>query len=398
VTNERRILISASLFHALNDSAGVAVPLVFPILLAGGSMIRNYWQIGLLSNFGLLATFLFQILIVHAARRLEYRTMLGASFVGIVGSLALIPLSTTYAWLFSLYIFFRVFDSFYHTVGLAWVSRTHPSEGIDFAMGVQSGSGNLGVLLAFVAVGYIAQQASWQTALRVWAAVCFGLGLVSLALVRKLSFKMDDDAEALGPASWFRTISLIRRHIPGFVFGGASWSVTLYFAPSLLNRKFGVPMATTGLYLALWIGMGTVSTYLFGRLSGAFGRSRITRGALAVASLSLFGVGLAGRTALAVSGLFVFGISLFLIYPALQSCVGNAVSSGNQSQAFSVASNLQMLSGALVTLASGFLSDKFGVNSPFLLMGGLGILALALSPPEVRRPAESYSDSCASSS
>lgn len=385
MTNERRILISASLFHALNDSAGVAVPLVFPILLGSGRMISSYAQIGLLSNFGLLATFLFQILIVHAARRLDYRTMLGASFIGIVGVLALIPLSPTYAWFFSLYIFFRVFDSFYHTIGLAWVSRTHPSEGIDFAMGVQSGSGNLGVLLAFIAVGYIAQRASWQTALLVWAAICFGLGLVSLALVRRITFKMDDDAGALGPASWFRTIGLIRRHIPGFVFGGASWSVTLYFAPSLLNRKFGVPMAATGLYLALWIGMGAVSTYLFGRISSVFGRSRITRAALAVASLSLFGVGLAGRTELAVAGLFVFGISLFLIYPALQSCVGNAVGSRNQSQAFSVASNLQMLSGALVSLASGFLSDKFGVNSPFLLMGGIGLLALALSPPEATR-------------
>ena len=379
MTKERRILVSASLFHALNDSAGVAVPLMFPILLGSGSMIRNYSQIGLLSNFGLLATFVFQVLIVHAARRLDYRTMLGASFVGLVGSMALIPLSTSYAGLFALYVFFRVFDSFYHTIGLAWVSRTHPSEGIDFAMGVQSGSGNLGVLVAFVAVGSIAQRAGWQTGLLVWAAVCFGLGLVSLALVRGIAFQVDEDTEGLEPASWFRTIRLIRRHVPGLVFGGASWSVTVYFAPSLLNRKFSVPMTRTGLYLAIWIGLGTVTTYLFGRLSCAFGRSRVMMAGLAAASLSLFVVGLAGRPALAVSGLFIFGISLFLIYPALQSCVGNAVSSGSQPQAFSVASNLQMIAGALVSLVSGFLSDRCGVNAPFVLVGGLGVLALVLS-------------------
>jgi len=398
MTKERRVLISASLFHALNDSATVAVPMVFPILLGRGLMIRNYSQIGLLSNFGLLATFLFQILIVHAARRWDFRAMLGVSLAGIVTSLVLIPFSTTYAWLFSLYILFRVFDSFYHTIGLAWVSRTHPSQGIDFAMGVQSGSGNLGVLLAFIAVGFMAQKTDWQTALLAWAAVCLSLGLVSLALVRRISFRMDDDDEGLGLASWFRAISLIRRYIPGFVFGGASWSVTVYFAPSLLNRKFGVPMGGTGLYLALWIGMGTVMTYLFGRISRAFGRSKVTRAALAVASLSLFGVGLADRTALAVSGLFVLGMSLFLIYPTLQSCVGNAVSSRNQSQAFSVASNLQMLSGALISLVSGFLSDRFGVNSPFLLMGGLGLIALVLSPPDGGRRADGYLDSCSSRS
>ncbi len=266
-------------------------------------------------------------------------------------------------------------------------------------MGVQSGSGNLGVLAAFVAVGFLAQRTSWQTALFLWAAVCLCLGLSSLALVRDISFRMDDDAGALGPASWLRTVKLIRRYIPGFVFGGASWSVTVYFAPSLLNRRFGVPMGGTGLYLALWIGMGTVMTYLFGRLSRAFGRSKITRAALVLASVSLFGVGLARRTGPAVAGLFIFGLSLFLIYPALQSCVGNAVSSRNQSQAFSVASNLQILSGALISLVSGFLSDRFGVNSPFLLMGGLGLIAFVLTPPERGGClAEGHLDACSSSS
>ena len=380
MTKERRVLVSSSLFHALNDSAGVAVPLVFPILLGSGAMIRNYSQIGLLSNFGLLATFFFQILIVHVARRLDYKTMLAASFAGIIASLVLLPLAKTFAWLLALYVFFRIFDSFYHTVGLAWISRLHPSAGIDFAMGIQSGSGNLGVLLAFLTVGYLAQRSGWQPALLAWAAVCFGLGLVSLALVRGISFKVDDSAEPIRAASWFKTVGLLRRHLPGFVFGGASWSVTLFFAPSLFNRKFGVPMAGTGLYLALWIGLGAVSTYLFGRISVAFGRARVTRSALAVASLGLFAVGLAGRLPLAVTGLFVFGISLFLIYPALQSCVGNAVPASRQSQAFSVASNLQMLSGALFSLVSGFLSDGYGVNTPFLLMGGLGVLALLVSP------------------
>jgi MFS family permease len=379
MTRERRILASASLFHALNDSATVAVPMVFPILLGRQLMIRNYSQIGLLSNFGLLATFFFQVLIVHAARRWDFRSMLGVSFVGIALSLVLISFSSTYAMLFALYVVFRAFDSFYHTVGLAWVSRTYPSQGIDFAMGVQSGSGNLGVFLAYIAVGFLAQRSSWQVPLLAWAAICFCLGLASFFLVRRTSFNPDEDHEGLGAGSWLRTIKTIRRFIPGFAFGGASWTVTVYFAPSLLNRKFGVPMGETGLYLALWIGAGTVMTYLFGRISRAFGRTRVTRAALAVASISLFGVGLAHGTVIAVTGLVVFGMSLFLIYPALQSGVGNAVSSRNQSQAFSAASNLQILSGAMISLVSGFLSDRFGVNSPFLVMGGLGLVALVFS-------------------
>ncbi len=73
MTTPKRLLISASLFHGLNDAATVAIPMVFPILYGQKAIIHRYSQIGLLSNFGLLTTLLFQVLIVHAARRLDYR-------------------------------------------------------------------------------------------------------------------------------------------------------------------------------------------------------------------------------------------------------------------------------------------------------------------------------------
>jgi MFS family permease len=400
VTNEQRILASSSIFHALNDSAMVAVPMVFPILLAAGGIIRSYSQIGLLSNFGLLATFLFQILVVHAAERWDYRAMLAVSFTAIALSLVLISFSSTYAMLFCAYVVFRIFDGFYHTVGLAWVSRSRTSAGIDFAMGVQSGSGNLGVFFAYLAVGYLAQKTNWRVPLQAGAAVCFCLGVVSFLLIRRVTFDAEHGRGGLDSGGWLRALRAIRSTIPGTVFAGASWSVTVFFAPSLLNRKFGVPMAQTGLFLALWIGGGTVMTYLYGGICRALGRERITRWALTVASISLAGVGLAHRPAVAVAGLAVFGSSLFLIYPSLQSCVGSAVSGRDQSQAFSVYSNIQLLSGALISLVSGYLSDRFGVNTPFLVMGGLGLVALALSAAPGGRPApkSDHFVSCSSSS
>ncbi len=378
MTKERRILASASLFHALNDAATVAVPMIFPILYAQQVVIRSYSQIGLLSNFGLLTTFLFQILVVHAARRFEYKLILCVSFAGISLSLILIPSSSSFAVLFFLYLLFRVFDSFYHTLGLAWVSRAHPSQGIDFAMGVQSGSGNLGVFVAFISAGFLAQTFGWNVSLFSWAAVCLCLGTMSFLLVRKVSFGKDDPGR-LDFSSWVQTIKLVRRYVVGFMFGGASWGVTVYFAPSLLHNKFEIPMGGTGVYLALWIGVGTVMTYLFGRLSRKFGRVRIYRGAFLGAPLSLILIGLANRPGLAVAGLVAFGMFLFLIYPALQSFVGNAVPSENQPQAFGLVSNVQMVSGALLSLAAGFLSDRYGISSPFLVLGFLGLAAMVCS-------------------
>jgi MFS family permease len=108
-------------------------------------------------------------------------------------------------------------------------------------------------------------------------------------------------------------------------------------------------------------------------LSRRFGRLLIFRIAFFGASLALLLIGLARRAELAVIGLMVFGLFLFLIYPALQSFVGNAVSPAKQAQAFSFVSNLSMLSGALIALLAGVLSDSFGIASPFLVLGILGL-------------------------
>ncbi|MGB7295329.1 MAG: MFS transporter [Candidatus Aminicenantales bacterium] len=378
MTIPRRLLISASLFHGLNDAATVAIPMVFPILYGQHIIIDRYSQIGLLSNFGLLTTLLFQILIVHASRRWDYRFVHAWSFLGISLSLVLIPLSSSYLTLFLLWLLFRVFVSFYHTLGMAWVARTHPEQGIDFAMGIQSGSGNLGVVLAFISVGFLAQRFGWPTSLRTWAVICFILGMISFLLVRNMSFERDID-NRLNLASWLQTIRRTRRVIVGFLFGGACWGMTVYFAPSLLHHKFDIPMGRTGFYLAVWIGIGTIMTYLFGPLSLRFGRFRVYKLSFGGAVLSLFLIGCAGRAGLAVAGLCAFGMFLFLIYPALQSFVGNAVPARHQSQAFSFAANLSMVSGALISLLAGFVSDRFGISSPFLVLGGLGGAAFVLS-------------------
>lgn len=376
MTFARRILISSSLFHGLNDAATVVVPMVFPILYGQKLIIRSYSQIGLLSNFGLLSTLLFQVLVVHCSQRTEYRRLLAASFAGISLTLFLIPMSSSYLGFFLLYVLFRIFDSFYHTVGMAWVSRTHPHQAIDLAMGIQSGSGMFGVFLAFLSFGYLAQNSDWQLPLRFWGGACFILGCLSFLLIRGLDFPRE--AGRLGVSSWLGTARLIRRHIPGFLFGGAAWAVTIYFAPSLYFHKFALPMAKTGLFMAVWIGIGTVTTYLFGPISRRFGRQRVFKAGFAGASLSLLLIGLSQRSWIAVLGLFVFGVFLFLIFPSLQSFVGNACPETRQPQAFSLVSNLQLLAGALISLLAGFLSDRFGISSPFIVMGALGSAAFVL--------------------
>lgn len=368
----KRILFSASIFHGLNDAAGVIVPMAFPILLSHKLLISSYSHIGILTNLGLLITLVFQVVIAQTSERFEFRVLLLGSVAGLAGTLLLITTASNFLSLLAYFGLFRLFTSFYHPLGIAWVSRTHPSGAIDKAMGIQGGSGDFGVFIAYLFSGFLLQQGSWKTPLIVWAVAIVGLGMLSYASVRRVSTR-DETFRPPSFTHWRETLKRIRVYIPGIMFEGAGWTVTVYYAPTLFNLKFHDPIGRTGLWLALWIGLGTVMTFCFGRLSRAVGRMTLTLLGCSLAGLALVLLGLAPVRAVAVLGIVLLGLSLFILYPAFQSFVGNTVPHGSQALAFSLVANVQVLSGALLALAVGFLADLFGLGAAFLVTGGLGL-------------------------
>jgi FSR family fosmidomycin resistance protein-like MFS transporter len=373
---KKRILLSASLFHAFNDASTVIVPMIFPLLYSQQFIIQSYSHIGILSNLGLLTTFLLQIVIANYAHKFEYRHVLLISSVGIAASLLLISLSVNIISMLLLYLLMRGFTSFYHPIGIATVSKAHPDQGLDFAMGIQSGSGNLGVFLAFISAGYLAQNFGWKMPLYACAAVCVTLGLASFISVRNISLRKKNLARP-GFSSWKEALKDIKTYVLGFIFGGACWGTTVYYAPSLFNHKFEVPLGSTGIFLALWIGTGTVITYFYGYLSKRVGREKISFASIIGSMVFLSIIGSASILGVAASALILLGAFLFLIYPAFQSFVANKVPEKNQVLAFSIVANIKMITGAIVVLIAGLLSDTFGINSPFLFLVGLGVLVLA---------------------
>ncbi len=371
---KKRILLSASLFHALTDAASIITPMVFPLLLAQNFLIKNYSQIGILSNLGLLTSLVVQFLVVRISFRTEYRTLMILSGLGLCVSMAITPFARSYGMLLAFFLFMRVASSFYHPIVIAWVSKSRAGSGreLDDAMGIQSGSGNLGVGLAYLTVGFLAQSWGWKTPLYVWAV--FGLVLAGLGswALRGVSSK-SEERPSLKPADWKRSLVAIKRFVPGFFFGGAGWSVAVYYAPSILHNKFGIPMGQTGLFLALWIGLGTVTGYGYGIWSRRFGRKTVFLTSLGGAAAALFLLGFAPTKALAVIGLLAFGGFLLMTYPSLHTFVGSTVPASGQTMAFSWVSNIQLISGALVTLVSGLLSDVVGIAFPFVFTGVLTV-------------------------
>ncbi len=372
---QKKILLSASIFHGLNDAATVTVPMIFPLLYSQNYIITKYAHIGILSNLGLLVTMIFQLIIANYAHRHEYKYMLLLSLGGISLSLVLISHAWSFSTLLLFYLVMRVFASFYHSVGVATVSISHPDKALDFAMGVQSGSGNLGVFFAFFGSGFLAQSFGWKMPVITLPFILAVLGVLSFLFVRKTSTK-SQSVQPLESLSWKEAFKETSVYFPGFFFGGTCWGTTVFYAPSLFHHKYFVSMGETGLYLALWIAIGAVMPYLYGYLSQRVGRRKIILFGLSGSTLFLCVLGVSSIIELAVVSLILFGAFLFMIYPALQSVVGNRVSAGIQTQAFSIVANVQMFAGAVVSLIAGFLSDAYGINTPFLFAALMGFFTI----------------------
>lgn len=373
-----RILASSAIFHGLNDGATVAVPMVFPMLLTQTYILENYTQIGLLSYLGLLTTVLFQIIIVQISHLARYQHFLLASFLGISLTLFLFTQAKSFISFLLIYLVFRLFDSFYHTLGLSLVSKTHKTEGIDLAMGIQSGSGNFGVFIAFLVSGAMAEHFSWKVSLYFWSSLCFLLGVISYLLVRPLDLR-EERSQALTWESWKKTFENVSPFLASLMFAGGGWGLVVYYAPSLFHHRFALNMEKTGLILACWIGLSTLVTYFYGSLCSVLGRERLLPLGLLGSSLTLILIGLASSSWLAQLNLYLFGLFLFLIFPSIQASIGLKVALENQAQAFSLASNLQIISGAFLSLLFGFVSDLFSIQAPFLAMALFALISLFLT-------------------
>ncbi len=105
------------------------------------------------------------------------------------------------------------------------------------------------------------------------------------------------------------------------------------------------------------------------------------------AAAALFLLGFAPTKGLAVAGLLAFGGFLLMTYPSLHTFVGSTVPASGQTMAFSWVSNIQLASGAVVTLVSGVLSDAIGIAFPFILTG---IVTLAVFLPYAPRGPEFF--------
>ena len=161
------------------------------------------------------------------------------------------------------------------------------------------------------------------------------------------------------------------------LLGGLTWGITVNYAPSLLNHRLGMPMSITGIIMGCWMSAGTLAAFSYGRISSILGRSRtLVYAYIAIAVVTAI-IGLGRNIPVTIAAFAIFGVALFSTYPATLSFIGNSVDPRNRTAAFSLASNLMIIGNSIFTYISGKLSDAYGINTPFLLLGAMTLAVLA---------------------
>ncbi len=366
--------MAVGLYHGANDGAVVAVAALFPILLTQ-NLLRSYTDIGLLTLLALIVTVICQILFGAWSDRANPKLLLPAGMV-ILGTASIL---TTQADSFAILVAFialgRVGASVYHPVGISWVGKRF-REDVDHAMGFQSAGGDLGVILAFASSGYLGVVYGWQVPFIVWGGIALTAALIGPVLTRDL--EVAPRVAKREPVSWVGILRSAFFWIPPLAIGGAAYVITISYGNSFLVERLALTEDAADLVIALWIGVGVVSAYFYGKISEAIGRFRSLALAFFLIGFSGLLISLAPPLSLILPIFVIFGVGLFITYPALFSFISDSTEERIGGTTFGVVFGFQLVGGALAGYAAGVLADAWGIHTPFLLLMGLGFLAFGM--------------------
>lgn len=378
----RRLLWIISFHHACNDGTLMALVALIPILRV--QMDLSYYDVGLL-GFGLIITVVVQYLIGRFADRVFSRYLLEVGALLMGASFVLLVFVSDFEQLFLAVISMRVGGAFYHPVGTSWITREFSGDYLETALGVQSGVGNFGVIIALGSSGFLGEIFSWKAPCILWAGLNLSAVFLGMFMVEEASIKtrIEKTRPAIAPKITLKKMLFLSLPI---ATGGALYQVTSYFGPINLTRSSVWSPGTADLMFAIWIGIGTVTSYYFGVLSARYGKYSLLRAGYLVSIAASLVLALTLDWFLVAPALIVFGAFLFVTYPALFSLVTDATGEAERGTAFGLLFGLQLGGGALTVYVCGIIADTLHNPSySFAIVAGLALTSFAAITAYSRR-------------
>jgi len=366
MNEKHQILTTVSFFHAFNDGALAVTTILLPIFK---SMFQlTYTQIGLITGGGLTITLFTELTIGRAFDTKNSRTLLLSGIFLLSISIFILSFSQGFLMLLIIMFLIKFSSGFFHPAGIGLISRVFKKERINRAMGIQSASGNFGSFIAILTTLAIAVTFEWTTPLYLWTIIgmiCVTIGFMLTKhtpkkyLISNIIQQKQTAKEAF--IEWFHIVNRLKLLIPLF-----------------LDEKTVLPLSIIGLIMALWIGVGVITSVSYERIQSHVKRKTLLY--FCYASIGIIGLVLSFTANIAVILLLVvfLGIATFLSFPALFSFISTSTKETNEGKTFGYIFTLQLAVGTFLLFISGALADIFGIWIPFTILGIISIIAAIL--------------------
>jgi FSR family fosmidomycin resistance protein-like MFS transporter len=345
----------------------------------------SYTQVGIITGGGLVLTLIAQLQIGRISDGKNFALLLtiGLLFLGI--SMLFIAQSKNFLSLAVFILLLRFASSFFHPIGVGWISRIFKKNRLDWAMGIQSGCADIGAFIAVSTTLYLTEISSWSMPLYIWS-ILAACGVLSGILMTNnmkseyLYVKKEKNKQSIKEAVYegIHLIKKIKPLVPAFIISGSAWGVTITYLPLLLQERTTISLSLIGILVAVWIGVGSIASFSYGKIVSIFNRKKLILWCYLTMGLMGFFLTYFTHILLLCCILLILGIATFLTYPILFVYVSEATHESVEGRTFGLTFTLQLGGGTTLLFVGGILSDIFGIVVPFVLLGSFSFLVASI--------------------
>lgn len=372
-SSSNRILYIVSLNHATNDGSVYVLSSLFPIVLALFNL--SVFQVGLIVALGYLVNILFQPVVGHYSEGRDPARLLSIGISVIAFSIISFIFATGFLSLLASVILLRLGSSFFHPVGISTISKSYSGPRLRKSIGFQSAFGNIGVLLVFLTSAPLYLAFGWRATFIVFSAWTLADVVLTMTLLsgRHSAAPANPQTRSSKPQVK-RTIPLFFV-VAAFISGG-TYAVILNFANIFLGTRTQFGISQANLVVSAFIAFASLGAISTSGWASFIPTNILLAVSYLTASCSVAAFTLLSENAiLATITLLATGFSISATYPLTYTELSRYLGSvGQQSGgSFGILSSGQTIGASILGLASGYVSQFFGLEVSF---GMVAILAL----------------------
>lgn len=350
---------------------GVLPPLI-PLLMKEFS--ADYFRLGLVVTVFSYAFGLGSLPAGLLADRVGPRQLVTAYLFGAGAAAALIfPINSllVYGAVMGL---LGAFCSFYHPASNTLISLGIRSPGSAF--GIHGIAGSLGVAIVPVLSAWIGSQAGWRAPHVLYGLAGIALGFFSLTLprysphARQATAAASTDSRRPGNSVDMLTLTLffLSATALGLTYKGIMTFLPVYMGQNVLSSTGFDPVAMGGAFATVALISGAGGQYLAGRLVDRYRPEGIYLGSVVLGTVFVFAMAAAKGWLLVVFSV-LYAFFYFSVQPTQNYLISRYLPAHRRGLGYGILFLLTFGVGSTAAAVSGYLADRFGLESVFWAMG-----------------------------